>query len=88
MYSFLRKCAPSSWPSYSDFKKSQKIVASHLSTGVIGETDKGYQSVAEAGDGLNTYFEFYNCEGRIQSLDIRTPCEVCWDSLPKQKAAS
>jgi putative transposase len=34
---------------------------------------KGYDSIGAARHGLRTYFEFYNCRRRHQSLDRRTP---------------
>lgn len=37
---------------------------------------KAYETVAEARDGLGTYFEFYNHERRHQSLDRLTPEHV------------
>ena len=37
---------------------------------------KAYETVAEARDGIGTYFEFYNHERRHQSLDRRTPDQV------------
>jgi putative transposase len=37
---------------------------------------KAYETVAEARDGLGTYFEFYNHERRHQSLDRLTPEQV------------
>jgi len=36
----------------------------------------GYQSIPEARDGLENYFEFYNKERFHQALDYKTPCEV------------
>ena len=35
-----------------------------------------YQSVADAGQGLERYFDFYNTERLHQSLDYRTPEQV------------
>jgi putative transposase len=37
---------------------------------------KDYQTVAEARDGLTSYFRFYNYERYHQSLDYKTPCFV------------
>ena len=37
---------------------------------------KAYETVAEARDGIGTYFEFYNHERRHQGLDRRTPEQV------------
>ena len=36
----------------------------------------GYQSIPEARDGLENYFEFYNKERFHQALNYKTPCEV------------
>ena len=49
---------------------------------------KAYESMAEAREGLNAYFEYYNCERRHQSLDRRTPYEVYWGYPPEQRAAA
>ena len=49
---------------------------------------KAYESMAEAKEALDAYFEYYNCERRHQSLDRRTPYEVYWGSLPKQRVAA
>ncbi|MGO8881137.1 MAG: integrase core domain-containing protein, partial [Desulfomonilaceae bacterium] len=43
---------------------------------------------AEAKEALDDYFEYYNCERRHQSLDRRTPYEVYWGTLPKQRVAA
>ncbi len=49
---------------------------------------KAYESMAEAKEALDAYFEYYNCERRHQSLDRRTPYEVYWGYLPEQRAAA
>ena len=49
---------------------------------------KAYESMAEAREALNDYFEYYNCERRHQSLDRKTPYEVYWGTLPKQRTAA
>lgn len=49
---------------------------------------KAYESMAEAKEALDAYFEYYNCERRHQSLDRRTPYEVYWGTLPKQWVAA
>jgi putative transposase len=49
---------------------------------------KGYESVAEARQGLKTYFDFYNRLRRHQSLDRKTPDEVYWITLPQEKAVA
>ena len=49
---------------------------------------KAYESMAEAKEALNEYFEYYNCERRHQSLDRRTPYEVYWGTVPKQRVAA
>ena len=48
---------------------------------------KAYGSIAEAGNGLREYFEFYN-HRRHQSLDRRTPDDVYWSTLPQMKVAA
>lgn len=48
---------------------------------------KAYGSMAEARQGLRTYFEFYNRRRRQQSLGKRTPGEVYWATLAAQVAA-
>ena len=49
---------------------------------------KAYESMAEAKEALDAYFEYYNCERGHQSLDRRTPYEVYWGTLPKQWVAA
>lgn len=49
---------------------------------------KAYESITEAREALKAYFEFYNYERRHQGLDRRTPHEVYWGSLPKQRVAA
>ena len=49
---------------------------------------KGYESVAEAREGLKAYFDFYNRLRRHQSLDRKTPDEVYWTTLPQEKVAA
>jgi len=49
---------------------------------------KGYDSIGEARQGLRTYFEFYNCARKHQSLDCRTPDDVYWSTLPQQQVAA
>ncbi|MGO8879984.1 MAG: integrase core domain-containing protein, partial [Desulfomonilaceae bacterium] len=46
------------------------------------------ESMAEAREALNAYFEYYNCERRHQILDRRTPYDVYWSTLPKQRVAA
>jgi len=48
---------------------------------------KAYGSMAEARQGLGTYFEFYNGRRRHQSLGRRTPAEVYWATLAHEIAA-
>jgi putative transposase len=48
---------------------------------------KAYGSMAEARQGLRTYFEFYNDRRRHQSLGRRTPAEVYWATLAHEIAA-
>jgi putative transposase len=48
---------------------------------------KAYGSMAEARQGLRTYFEFYNSHRRHQSLGRRTPAEVYWATLAHEMAA-
>ena len=48
---------------------------------------KAYGSMAEARQGLGTYFEFYNGHRRHQSLSRRTPNEVYWATLAHEIAA-
>jgi putative transposase len=48
---------------------------------------KGYGSMAEARQGLRTYFEFYNARRRHQSLGRRTPNDVYWATLAHEIAA-
>jgi putative transposase len=49
---------------------------------------KGYESIAEAWEGLKAYFDFYNRLRRHQSLDRKTPDEVYWITLPQEKAVA
>jgi putative transposase len=46
-----------------------------------------YNSVAEARQGLQRYFQFYNERRPHSSLDGKTPDRVYFDSLPLQQAA-
>lgn len=48
---------------------------------------KAYESMADARQGLGTYFEFYNGHRRHQSLSRRTPNEVYWATLAHEIAA-
>lgn len=48
---------------------------------------KAYGSMAEARQGLGTYFEFYNGRRRHQTLSRRTPNEVYWATLSHEIAA-
>jgi len=48
---------------------------------------KAYDSIPAAREGLTTYFEFYNCRRRHQSLDRKTPDNVYWSTLPQKQAA-
>jgi putative transposase len=48
---------------------------------------KAYRSMAEARQGLGTYFEFYNGHRRHQALGRRTPNEVYWATLSHEIAA-
>lgn len=48
---------------------------------------KAYGSMAEARQGLGTYFEFYNGRRRHQTLGKRTPNEVYWATLAHEIAA-
>ena len=49
---------------------------------------KAYESITEAREGLNAYFNFYNYERRHQGLDGRTPYEVYSGTIPKQRSAA
>jgi putative transposase len=49
---------------------------------------KAYDSIAAARQGLTTYFEFYNCRRRHQSLDRKTPHNVYWSILPHKQVAA
>ena len=42
---------------------------------------KGYQTMAEAKEGLKHYFQFYNNERSHQSLGYRTPREVYMEKI-------
>ena len=46
-----------------------------------------YDSVAQARQGLQSYFKFYNERRPHSSLDGKTPDSVYFDSLPIQQAA-
>ncbi len=48
---------------------------------------KGYSTMSEAYEGLNTYFEFYNSERFHQSLDYRTPGAV-YNGVPLEESVS
>lgn len=48
---------------------------------------KAYGSMAEARQGLRTYFEFYNGRRRHQTLGRRTPNVVYWATLAHEIAA-
>ena len=48
---------------------------------------KAYDSIPAAREGLTTYFEFYNCRRRHQSLDRKTPDNVYWRILPQKQVA-
>ena len=48
---------------------------------------KAYDSIPDTREGLTTYFEFYNCKRRHQSLDRKTPDSVYWSILPKKQVA-
>ena len=48
---------------------------------------KAYDSIPAARQGLTTYFEFYNCRRRHQSLDRKTPDSVYWSMLPQRQVA-
>ena len=48
---------------------------------------KAYGSMADARQGLGTYFEFYNGRRRHQGLGRRTPNEVYWATLAHEIAA-
>lgn len=48
---------------------------------------KAYGSMADAKQGLRTYFEYYNGHRRHQSLGRRTPDEVYWAALAHEIAA-
>jgi putative transposase len=48
---------------------------------------KAYGSMADARQGLGTYFEFYNDRRRHQGLGRRTPNEVYWATLAHEIAA-
>jgi putative transposase len=48
---------------------------------------KAYESMAEARQGLRTYFAYYNGHRRHQSLGRRTPNEVYWATLAHEMAA-
>ena len=48
---------------------------------------KAYESVAEAREGIGTYFRFYNAERRHQSLNRQTPDQVYAGSTSWPRAA-
>jgi putative transposase len=48
---------------------------------------KAYDSIPSARQGLTTYFKFYNCKRRHQSLDRKTPDNVYWSILPQKQVA-
>ncbi len=48
---------------------------------------KAYGSIPAVRQGLTTYFEFYNCRRRHQSLDRKTPDNVYWSILPQRQVA-
>jgi transposase InsO family protein len=43
---------------------------------------RAYDSVAEARASIGRYFEFYNRKRPHSSLDVRTPDQAYFDSLP------
>ncbi len=49
---------------------------------------KAYDSITAVRHGLKTYFDFYNGRRKHQGLDDRTPDEVYWTTLPKQRVAA
>lgn len=48
---------------------------------------KAYNSIAEARQGLRSYFEFYNSRRRNKNLDRRKPDDVYWSTLPQKQVA-
>jgi len=48
---------------------------------------KAYSSIAEARQGLRSYFEFYNSRRRNKNLDRRKPDDVYWSTLPQKQVA-
>ncbi len=48
---------------------------------------KVYNSIAEARQGLRSYFEFYNSRRRNKNHDRRTPDDVYWSTLPQKQVA-
>lgn len=48
---------------------------------------KAYDSIAIARKELRNYFEFYNKQRRHQGLNKKSPEEVYWSTLQKEKAA-
>jgi putative transposase len=48
---------------------------------------KAYDSIPAVRQGITTYFEFYNCRRRHQSLDRKTPNNVYWSILPQRQVA-
>jgi putative transposase len=49
---------------------------------------KGYESIPEARRELAAYFDFYNKRRRHQGLKDRTPDEVYWSTLRKERIAA
>lgn len=45
----------------------------------------GYETVSEAYQGINNYFNFYNNQRIHQSLDYQTPAEVYFNKIHQQK---
>jgi putative transposase len=49
---------------------------------------KAYETIPEARRELTAYFDFYNRRRRHQGLDDRTPHEVYWSTLRKERTAA
>lgn len=49
---------------------------------------KAYETIPEARRELAAYFDFYNTERRHQGLNGRTPDEVYWSTLRKERTAA
>jgi putative transposase len=49
---------------------------------------KGYETIPEARRELAAYFDFYNRGRRHQGLEDRTPDEVYWSTLRKERTAA